>query len=64
MYKSDKIQGTVNYDVWPIFGIIISKQLATLRDLHEHYTYDDAEILLDIALTDNYNQRIISINNG
>lgn len=46
----------------PIFGILISNKLATLKELDEYYTYEDAINLLDIVQTDTYNQRIIQQN--
>lgn len=37
--------------------------MCTLKELQEHYTYDDAVMMLDIVMTDNYNMRIIQENN-
>ena len=64
MYGSDNTKGTVNYDIWQIFGILISNKMCTLRELKEHYTYYDAVDMLDIVLTDNYNARILQLNNA
>lgn len=63
-YKKDKINDTVDYDGWPIFGIIITNKLCTLHELQTIYSYEDALYLLDIVLTNNYNTRIMEENNN
>lgn len=47
----------------PIFGIIISNKLATLREIKEYYTYDECLDLVDIVITDNYNARVLDEDN-
>lgn len=47
----------------PIFAMIISNKLATLKELKEYYTYSEALDMLDIILTNSYNERIIQENN-
>jgi hypothetical protein len=44
----------------PIFGLIISKRLATLQEIKKIYTYDECLDLLDIVLVDNYNEYLTS----
>jgi hypothetical protein len=55
-----KVYGLINYEMPPIFGIIISKQLATLQEIKTIYTYNECLDLLDIILVDNYNEYLIS----
>lgn len=50
--------------MWQIFGILISNKMCTLRELEQYYSYDDAISMLDIILTDNYNTRILQLNNA
>lgn len=57
------------YNLPPIFAILISNKLATLKELQEYYTYQDALDMLDIVQVDNYNQQLYysskeNINNG
>jgi hypothetical protein len=49
-----------------IFGAIISKKLATLKDIQTFYTYEDCLDLLDIVLVDVHNENIMleDIENG
>jgi len=42
-----------------IFGMIISNKMATLKELKEYYSFDDAQAMLDIIITDNYNQQVM-----
>lgn len=46
----------------PIFGMLISHKMVTLRELKEYYTYSECLYLLDIILTDAYNNRILTEN--
>lgn len=43
-----------------IFGLIISKKLATLKEIKTIYTYDECLDLLDIILVDNYNDYLVN----
>jgi len=54
------------YDLPMIFGAIISKKLATLKDIQTFYTYEDCLDLLDIVLVDVHNENIMleDIENG
>lgn len=47
----------INYKhVNPMFGVLISRHLATLYELQTIYSIDDAVDLYEIAATDNYNE--------
>lgn len=41
--------------------MIISRRMATLRDIQEYYNYEDCLAMYDIILTESYNQRIQQI---
>ena len=57
----------MNYkNIEPILGLIISKKLATLRELEEYYSLEDVIDLLEIIEIDCYNEfkQAESVKNG
>ena len=46
--------------ILPLFGILISKKLATLYELQTLYSLNDAYILYDILEVDSYNARLVN----
>lgn len=53
-------------NIEPILGLIISKKLATLRELEEYYSLEDVIDLLEIIEIDCYNEykQAESVKNG
>lgn len=53
-------------NIEPILGLIISKKLATLKELEEYYSLEDVIDLLEIIEIDCYNEfkQAESIKNG
>lgn len=47
-------------NVSPMLSTIINKGSATMRELQEYYTMEDALNLYEIIIVDNYNQRVLS----
>ena len=39
-----------------MFGVLISKRLATLKDLETYYSLEDVFNLIEIVQVDNYNE--------
>jgi hypothetical protein len=57
----------MNYkNIEPILGLIISKKLATLKELEEYYSLEDVIDLLEIIEIDCYNEfkQAESVKNG
>ena len=42
-----------------IFGVVISKNLATLKELEEYYSLEDVYLLADIVKVNNYNEWVV-----
>lgn len=53
-------------NIEPILGLIISKKLATLKELEEYYSLEDVIDLLEIIEIDCYNEfkQVESVKNG
>ena len=53
-------------NIEPILGLIISKKLATLKELEEYYSLEDVIDLLEIIEIDYYNEfkQAESVKNG
>ncbi len=53
-------------NIEPILGLIISKKLATLKELEEYYSLEDVINLLEIVEIDCYNEykQAESVKNG
>ena len=53
-------------NIEPILGLIISKKLATLKELEEYYSLEDVIDLLEIIEIDCYNEykQTESVKNG
>lgn len=53
-------------NIEPILGLIISKKLATLKELEEYYSLEDVIDLLEIIEIDCYNEfkQAESVKNG
>lgn len=53
-------------NIEPIIGILLSKQMATLRELEEYYSLEDVVDLFEIIEIDCYNeyQQAESMKNG
>jgi hypothetical protein len=52
---------TIDYNCIPLFGTLISQKYATLKELQEHYTYEDCLMINDVIATDYYNKRTIEM---
>ena len=50
-------------NVPPVIGAVVGHGSATLRDLQEIYSAEDAYDLLEIIMVDNYNERLVSQTN-
>jgi len=46
-------------NICPMFAAIISKKLATLKELDEYYTYDQALDLHEILTVNSFNEKIM-----
>ena len=59
-YKSANQSGSLaQYTTIPaVFGIVISKNMATLKELENYYSLEDVYIMYDIIKVNNYNEWI------
>jgi hypothetical protein len=47
-------------NVSPVIGAVLSRGLASLRDLDEHYSVEDCYDLLEVATIDAHNRRLLN----
>jgi hypothetical protein len=55
----DEVELVEYRNVPQVIGAVLSRGLATLRDLDEHYSVEDCYDLLEVATVDAHNRRLL-----